>query len=990
MTCKNCRAMKGFFKFSALAVAAAFAFGSCTKEETRPSTSENSLHFIINTAENVQLRSFVENNLNGTYTPKWTYGDELAIFIGTISDKTSSPTATLSNTAKTGTTASFDGTVPTDLTKGSFLSFSPAGAFVKGYSSTVGINLSEIQKPSSLTIDEACDVLVAKPCDFIAENGTVAINDLYFKRIFSIVKVNLKGAAALNGEKVTSFTLSAPATLTGRAAVDLSTASISQWNTKNESVVAKYTTDNPAFGGENGLENTVWFVVNPTTVASGSVVTFSGETENYTFSKDVTLSNDLVFPQSQMAVINLTIGEGNYTAKTAETRIFVEGFDNVSKNKSTPQPSVSGAVGTGVTGNLEYVYTSADVRTSGNGHSSSDYYLWNGTASAVFTINNIAISDETALLFSCQGRTSQSNTNVTISYKESSASDWINAGSFTATTSSFDTVQKFVLSVNSSATSLDIQITNDAGNLLLDDFVLESFVDNRTTLASPANVSASVDAETPNKVNVSWNAVENASGYEVVLSSEGKEDIVNTTSASPLAIAGLEYSTTYSVKVKATTTDVENYIESEYSAAVSVTTEDKPVGAAEWVSTSFADLKAGDKVVIVRTSGTTYAMTNANGTSSAPTAKSVTVSGNKLGTTPENDIVWYIGVDGDNKIFYTSSDMTSWLYCTSTNNGVRVGANTSKTFTYANNYLKHVGTSRYLGVYNNADWRCYTSNTGNITNQTFGFFVEQSGSSEGGSEPVKLTTPSVTCSSKTENSLTFSWDAVANASGYQVSVDGGNSYGSTQTETKYNWTGLTANTTKTLYVKAIGDGTSYADSDAASASGTTTAGSGSGYLSEDFASLTTWGTSSKSSFDLTSGTWTASGSVYEQNGCIKIGSKTAAANSITTPALSSISGTADVILTFKAVSSDSGYTMSVVANNAGTVGELSPSSITQNGTAINNGASTATALTEAFAASTATFTVTITGATSSTTLTIQTSGKSKRWYLDDVKVVPAN
>lgn len=266
---------------------------------------------------------------------------------------------------------------------------------------------------------------------------------------------------------------------------------------------------------------------------------------------------------------------------------------------------------------------------------------------------------------------------------------------------------------------------------------------------------------------------------------------------------------------------------------------------------------------------------------------------------------------------------------------------------------------------------------------------------EGGSDPVKLTTPSVTCSSKTENSLTFSWDEVANASGYQVSTDGGTTYSSIQNATTYTWTGLTASTTKTLYVKAIGDGTNFTDSDAAFASGTTTSGSGSGeeskvYLSEDFASLTAWGTSSKSSFDLTSGTWTASGSVYEQNGCIKIGSRTNAANSITTPALSNISGTADVILTFKAVSSDSGYTMSVVANNAGTVGELSPSSITQNSTAINSGESSATALTEAFAASTATFTVTITGATSSTTLTIQTSDNSKRWYLDDVKVVSAN
>ena len=93
-------------------------------------------------------------------------------------------------------------------------------------------------------------------------------------------------------------------------------------------------------------------------------------------------------------------------------------------------------------------------------------------------------------------------------------------------------------------------------------------------------------------------------------------------------------------------------------------------------------------------------------------------------------------------------------------------------------------------------------------------------------EPVKLSTPIVTCSAKTETSLTFSWDAVANATDYQVSTDGGINYGSTQKATSYTWEGLTASTTKTLYVKAIGDGANYTDSDAASAEGTTTAGGG--------------------------------------------------------------------------------------------------------------------------------------------------------------------
>lgn len=818
--------MKGFLKFSALAVAAAFALGSCTKEETRPSTSENSLHFIINTAEDVQLRSFVENNLDGTYTPKWTKGDKLAIFIGDITASTTAPTAKLSNTAETGLTATFDGTVPTDLTDGSFLSFSPAAAFEKGYTDgTVGINLSEIQTPSSLTIDEACDVLVAKPCDFTAENGTVAINDLFFKRIFSIVKVNLNGVEALNGEKVTSFTLSAPATLTGRAAVDLSTASISQWNTQNKSVIAKYTTDNPEFGGVNGLENTVWFVVNPTTVASGSVVTFSGETENYTFSKEVTLSKDLVFPQSQMAVINLTIGEGNYTAKTTETRIFVEGFDNVETTKTQLQPSVTGASGTGVTESLAYTYSSknTNLRFTSNGHSSSNPYLYISAANDNLIISNIKISGKTALKFSYQAKTNSGSSTITVNYKESSSDVWTEVGTSTAGTGTFDTVNSKVFNVSSEATSIDLQIVGSA-TALVDDLVLESFIDTRTTLSTPANVSASVDAETPNKVNVSWNAVENASGYEVVLSSEGKEDIVKTSSTSPLAVSGLEYSTSYSVKVKATTTDIENYIDSEYSAAVSVNTgeqgsivEDKlvsslfPANSTTYVD--FTDVKVLSNAVYAGNSS--Y---NNNGISLRATNPSGIVSTTSGGKVKSVVVEWIsntasgrtIDVYGKNTAYSTAAD----LYNT-TSQGTKIGSiiyGTSTELTISGDY-------QYIGL---------RSNDGALYVSSITISWDASGSSEGGSDPMKLAAPSVKCTARTETSLTFSWAEVANATGYQVSVDGGSTYGATQTETTYTWTGLSATTTKTLYVKAIGDGTSYSDSDAASASGTTTVGGSTG------------------------------------------------------------------------------------------------------------------------------------------------------------------
>ena len=89
--------------------------------------------------------------------------------------------------------------------------------------------------------------------------------------------------------------------------------------------------------------------------------------------------------------------------------------------------------------------------------------------------------------------------------------------------------------------------------------------------------------------------------------------------------------------------------------------------------------------------------------------------------------------------------------------------------------------------------------------------------------PVQLVMSNITCtdSGQNQNSLTFSWNSVENAVGYQVSVDGGSTYENTQTATSYTWTGLSAGTTYTLYVKAIGNGTTYLTSEAKYQSGIT-------------------------------------------------------------------------------------------------------------------------------------------------------------------------
>lgn len=311
--------MKNTIKTAAVIALSLFA-AACAKETKIESPAEGQkLHFTINTAENAVVKSFLDNN-DGTYTPKWSKDDELAIFVGAIGENTK-PTGVLSNVNGTGTLAKFEGTVTGIEGSGAFKSFTPASAFAISYNSgNVGITLSGSQKPSSLTIDEACDILVAKEASYTADAANnVVVNDLFFKRMFSVVKVALTGPTALNGEKVQKFSLTAPegTVLAGRAAINLSTATIEKWNIENNTVTATYTTDAPVFGSDTpGLGNVVWLVVNPGTIASGAKVTFAGETAGYTFSKEVTLSKDIVFPESQIAVINLKLNEDNLILKS--------------------------------------------------------------------------------------------------------------------------------------------------------------------------------------------------------------------------------------------------------------------------------------------------------------------------------------------------------------------------------------------------------------------------------------------------------------------------------------------------------------------------------------------------------------------------------------------------------------------------------------------------------------------------------------------------
>ena len=144
----------------------------------------------------------------------------------------------------------------------------------------------------------------------------------------------------------------------------------------------------------------------------------------------------------------------------------------------------------------------------------------------------------------------------------------------------------------------------------------------------------------------------------------------------------------------------------------------------EWVETPLADLTATDVFVIVGTTDNgPYAMSNDNGTGTRPAAVAVIVADGKITSDVPNNIKWSISGNATNGyVFYPNGDTSSWLYCNSDNDGVRVGTDTNKDFTIKNSYLYNNATSRYLGIYAYRQWRCYTSINANITGQTFAFY----------------------------------------------------------------------------------------------------------------------------------------------------------------------------------------------------------------------------------------------------------------------------
>ena len=130
---------------------------------------------------------------------------------------------------------------------------------------------------------------------------------------------------------------------------------------------------------------------------------------------------------------------------------------------------------------------------------------------------------------------------------------------------------EYTLEIPEGVDFFNITFTNtNSSNTRLDDISLK--VDERTPLTKPS-VTASLNEDTPNSIDVTWGAVDNAGSYVVTATPATGSAVSETVTAVAgtvtykYTITGLNYETTYTISVVAKSSDTSLYFDSKPGVA---------------------------------------------------------------------------------------------------------------------------------------------------------------------------------------------------------------------------------------------------------------------------------------------------------------------------------------------------------------------------------------------------------------------------------------
>lgn len=542
--------MKKYFSFFCATVA--ILLSACNKQENDVSVpSSGMIRFV---AESIETRTTFGSPTGGKYPTLWTANKEVKVAVNYSSSKDVAVTPSSdSKTAKFEAELNLPEAGPY-----TFMALSPASASValSPEHKSWNVNIPAAQTPLTGSVDEDAQIIAAVTSAYEAAPDKVSFQ---FKHVtayghFSIKNLNLSGAV------VESVSLTSSVPFVGR------------WYYYPEDGTVTANSASSTITLTTSSVNDIWFSCAPADL-SGATLKVTVATDKGSFEKTVTCPTNA----------NLDSGD-----------VFKFAVDFSGIDIQAPQKYVLVADAADLTPGSQVIIANQDdkkaISTTQNGNN-------RGVAGVTISDNTIQDPADDVQLFAIEEGTvdgsvafkcvngAQADKYI---YAASSSANYLRSqdnldgnASWTveidangiATIVAQGTNTRNVMRYNTTLVSAYASTSSVTGTLSI--YKLEGSggtVTEKTPISTPKNIVATLNASTPNAIDVVWDAVMEADYYEVTATPETGDAITNRADEESITITGLAFETKYTVSVVAYPSDTQHYKKSEPGVAANTVT----------------------------------------------------------------------------------------------------------------------------------------------------------------------------------------------------------------------------------------------------------------------------------------------------------------------------------------------------------------------------------------------------------------------------------
>ena len=250
-------------------------------------------------------------------TPYWSVGDAIGVTNGTSTNYKFT-----TGIASPATTATFTGSTSVSDALYAYYPYSTLGTTASGARTEIPAN----QYPTASSFDGDADVLFSK--QFTVNPAGTTVSGLEFARAGAILKVVLVDGTAtskITGQHPNVVSLTATKNLVGRVILDVVNQEIGDlYGNQSKTVNANFTPS--TWFAING-SNAAYIIVYPQTLAEGSNLTVTANTELYAISKSITIpAGGIKLDPGKITTLNISIADAHVANDPALSLPFSDNF----------------------------------------------------------------------------------------------------------------------------------------------------------------------------------------------------------------------------------------------------------------------------------------------------------------------------------------------------------------------------------------------------------------------------------------------------------------------------------------------------------------------------------------------------------------------------------------------------------------------------------------------------------------------------------------